>query len=397
MYTVQKCGSPGMQVYKGFDNLNEIYLGVGSAGVATGTNRYGQAAYGAQSADLAFHVMVDGHDYFNDVYGHDNNPSRDIVTSGVDDTGQPLWYTYVTGQKAHVYKGTQELSAGLSISTGGITLNDISANGYAVWTGYDSTEGVFDVYRNTENISKAVLPSTRSVALISKVSPKGDVLWVGNETPTSRADMYINYTKVTGNMADLYFATPLGMTASGHYFWTKQRTGVVGKHLWRDQEDISALVFGDTQSSTMERAYFNESGDVLWLASTRDGVGAGVYLNTTLLSDILGTFDRRNITGVDGAGNAVWWGAGETTGHKTDVFVNKFDLTKDALGENYYHARAVAVNEKGQVLWFSSQGDDDFSVWLSTPVPEPSLIVPPSLVLGIMLRRCCSPKRARAA
>jgi len=100
---------------------------------------------------------------------------------------------------------------------------------------------------------------------------------------------------------------------------------------------------------------------------------------------------------VDGAGNAVWWGAGETTGHKTDVFVNKFDLTKDALGENYYHARAVAVNEEGQVLWFSSQGDDDFSVWLSTPVPEPSLIVPPSLVLGIMLRRCCSPKRARAA
>jgi len=126
--------------------------------------------------------------------------------------------------------------------------------------------------------------------------------------------------------------------------------------------------------------FINEPGDVLWVA--RDDVNQKyeIYKNEQNLSgSLLGKTDGNDPyiepLGLDQFGNALWHGSGEKTGHKNHIFVNQFDLSMDALGDdNYDWAFGLKIGLNGHVLWQVGNNDGTVDLWLSTPVPEPAAI-----------------------
>lgn len=70
------------------------------------------------------------------------------------------------------------------------------------------------------------------------------------------------------------------------------------------------------------------------------------------------------------------------------MFINQFDLSTNAYGStaNFLEARAMAIGENGHVLWWGHDLDGKYSVWLSTPVPEPAMCLPIGTGLMALIR-----------
>jgi hypothetical protein len=136
------------------------------------------------------------------------------------------------------------------------------------------------------------------------------------------------------------------------------------------------------------KSRINDEGDVFWSDSTTNFGYVAVLNGKNLTTDIVGIPTVFHMTGLDSFGNGVWSAAGDKVPLES-VFVNRFDLSADAYGGlNYLGARSLAVGENGQVLWYAKDMAGTVSVWLSSPVPEPSFSVVPGLVLlAATLRR----------
>lgn len=150
--------------------------------------------------------------------------------------------------------------------------------------------------------------------------------------------------------------------------------------------------FGDVDYDVLQLSYYmNDRGNVLWIGYSQ--ANSGVFLDTTNLSStLLGVPELQRTVGLDRWGNALWSGRGSLTGNRERVYVNQFDLGTDAYGgstANYWEARAMAIGENGHVLWWGRDLNHTYSVWLSTPVPEPetTAILGTGIVGALTLRR----------
>jgi hypothetical protein len=166
-----------------------------------------------------------------------------------------------------------------------------------------------------------------------------------------------------------------------------------------DYTDISTPVFGGHKSGLMQfdtemnTRYLSESGDVVWWGVDEETDYGALFrdeedISTPAIGQLTQGGDTFQIVGIDNFGNAVWDGRGPMTGHRNEVFVNTFNLSADALaGTGYAGAGALAVGENGQVLWEAGNAQGTVDLWLSTPVPEPSVLLLGLPILMLLRRR----------
>ncbi len=360
----------GLQAFAGLTNLTQQYLGSGSHGWVKGINSLNQTAYYATDSQGNKRVMVDGHDFAADISPPSNDPNLQIDVKGVDDTGRPLWARKL-GSDLRIYRGTQNLSDGKNLYDGFAW--SISSAGDAIWMGETVTSGVYneDVYKNQTILSGSQLGNNRLLrgAVINSL---GHVFWAGHGSATGSYDqMYID-SNLLGSGPVNASIHPDAIGDDGHILWNWSDSN---EHLIMDSTDLTMAVFGNRAYTLRPGGVLGGVGNVLWSAYDKDAKAYYVYRNTTdIASDVLG--DSRVIglmIGFDPQGRAVWGGAGSKTDGRQEVFVDNFSLSRDALGDSdYLGAIPMAVGASGQVLWYSSTSGS-YSVYLSTPVPEPAI------------------------
>jgi len=381
------------QAFKDRTNLTQKYLPPLSQGFASAINDAGQVAWRGLSP-TSLTVMVDGHDYLAEVSPPLSTAYR-VDVRGIDASGLPFWSVgkYGTGNTYRVYRGTEDLSAGITIYDP--TLGHLNRNGDAVWsatiqtaTGYE-----YDNFRNSDNISERVLGPVRALSSFKPdINDHGVMLWTGRGVNTNNKNtLFVDETP--------YYTDPGGaaptavhITNSGHVLWLKNYPNTLV--VMRDQEDVSTPAFGDQPYTTYEGGIFmGESGDVIWTGIDMTSNYRSIYKNHRNLSaGLIGSMsqigDQVHAVGIDDAGNALWWGAGTATNHIAHVFVNDFDLSADALGQfDSLNVRPLAIGHLGQVLW-GANSPAGGTIYISSPVPEPSAVgVLFVLVLAGVLRR----------
>jgi hypothetical protein len=394
-YTIWKDGRTWTDVYEGSTCLNRTVFGDGSAGAVGGFNSIGQLAWSAQEA-TKIHVMVGQRDFYSEVFGSESPNDHVYSCYSPDNQGLPLW---IRTDKANAWNGkvlhgTEELSAGLSLyDPRGWAIN---GSGDCLWSGWTTENGEYeyDLYRNKTNYSRSILGTDRWTARAT-MNSRGDVLWAGSGTQTNASvELFLNGTNLTqGKYAGHNGALPEQVTNSGHILWQLEWPTV--HHLMLDDRDISTAAFGSRPYDIFEQsAFMNEDGHVMWLGRTNDDNDTRVMLDerdltVDAIGDDSGAWNPPRVIGIDRFGNAVWSGGGVKTDGKYEVFVNTFDLSRDALSPGEYTgAYAIASGVNGQVLWVSEDPSGLYTMRLSTPVPEPSaLLLGIPLLVGLSRRR----------
>lgn len=77
------------------------------------------------------------------------------------------------------------------------------------------------------------------------------------------------------------------------------------------------------------------------------------------------------------------------------VYVNDHNIVEDVYGSAFYRSVPLALNNAGQVLWTVNTLDGKWSIYLSTPVPEPGAIAAVGAVLLLLTGRARWRVRAR--
>jgi hypothetical protein len=213
------------------------------------------------------------------------------------------------------------------------------------------------------------------------INERGDIAWAGKGSTTGyKYRMFVNHSDITPAwLSGQLTIIPQGLSENGHVVWytiDKDQKA----HLVRDQVDLGAAVFGANPYTVyQDSCAISEAGDVMWIALDGTTQHSALYLNDRDVSTaILGVGSGAGAAplGFDRFGNYVWTGSGPGTANVEEVFVNQFDLSADALrGMAYAQTRPLAVAKNGQVLWVAGMADGYTNLYLSTPVPEPSMLL----------------------
>jgi hypothetical protein len=392
-YTLSSAKTGNMHVFRYKTDLNKWYLPSPSAGYGGPINDFGDVAFKALTTESIHVIGGGGHDYFTEVFG--NSLEYNVTVRYIDNQGRPLWYKRGGDESHQVFRGSEELSAGRNVWV--FKLLDMNRQGDAVWSAWEegSDTDLFHLYLNDRNVSRPLVGPNGDGGT-GAINDHGDLLWGGGGDYTGGfSDLFLNDVNLT---ADRYpyphYAGAIDMSNSGHLFWSLYMDNQ--ERLMLDFEDISSPVFGGHRYRLFGFQYFlSESGDVLWKATDDETDLVAIFRNREdISSDVLGDYTNgggmRGI-GMDDFGNALWEGAGSLTGNKYEVFVNTFNLSRDALPDgDYAHACALAIGGNGHVLWKTQDANGIEDLYLSTPVPEPSMLL---LALPLLLVACRRPRR----
>lgn len=387
----------GLQAYRMNENLNEKYLGSGSQGQSRGINRSGQAAYMAIDP-ISQRVMVDGTDYYTRLYAPYTGSDLFLSIGAVDDDGLPFWSRKKTGEPTRIFHGTTEISAGYAIK-GDITLFSGNGRGDCLWTAQNLEPGAeryeYDVFLNNQKVSAGLLGQGRHVNPL--LGAGGKVLWAGAGAATGGAwRLFMGTQDITpASLNGSRGILPQGLIESGEYL-TFVDDANQDTRLFLGATDYGATVFGDHPYLVDQNYNFlGQDSTVFWQARDLVTGEAGVYLNHQRISaNILGPNPGFATVGLDAFGHGLWYGKGDNTDGKTNVFVNDFNISKDALrSDEYVLAWGLAMGANGQALWVARNPDQTHTFYLSTPVPEPLWL---SLLASVLAIRCGKHRLAKA-
>lgn len=378
------------QVYRYKTNLTQAAFPGLSQGFTRFINDGGQVAWEGWTPD-SLHSMVDAHDYARDAYPGGLPPANhDLGIKGLDANGLPLTTVGTIGEYGRVFHGAEEVYKGFGLShmngvmnrRGDITLQALSS----------LTPRETDLFHNGVNWSAPILGANRYAFPFPSVNDSNDVLWTGDGDNTGGEPwLFLNDRFYARSfLPELPQAVALRITNSGHIAWLAR--GSREAYLQVDMVDYSYVEGKANRFSTSEFSVFlDEAGHVAWLGHYLGARDAAIIRNHTDIStDVLGTRDifkdQLWLSGIDEAGNVLWWGAGPNTNHRHEAFVNTFNLSHDFLGDrDYLNAAAAAFGPNGHVLWSVQWRNGLNSFVLSTPVPEPSTAA--TLSLFLLLRR----------
>jgi hypothetical protein len=364
-------------------NLNQTYLGLVSNGTTLGINRYGQVAWEGGTV-TSISVNADGHDFYAPLFPPDTNQSH-VFIRGIDDAGDPFWFYQKSGVH-RVFQGGTEISGGAAISD--LMLYGTNGKGDTLYGATDSG-GQINLYKNGVNFTAGLLGGDSQFAQTGIVGASGSVLWDGyGATTNGRFDLFLNNQNLTfGLFPSMKAAHVEAINSADQYLWIRVDTNNTD-HMMLGMRDLTAEVSELGIDGIRQGLNFvNKKGDVFWNGASSTLGYLAILNGKNLTTEIVGIPTDFDMTGLDGFGNGVWYASGPKVPVRS-VFVNQFNLSADAYGGfNYRAAAGLAVGVNGQVLWTAQDPDDTSSVWLSTPVPEPGLIVPAILILALIRRR----------
>lgn len=382
-YSLQNPAQP----YRNDTNLAEL-AGV-PGGFAEGINESGQVAwrYGGQ-------VYVDG-----TLYAHRDNAVAAI--GGISEAGEPIWAAFPKGAQPELYVGRRRLDLDSILGAGSRNLGFFQINGAGdyIWMGHGPLTGQSDhAFKNETDYTSLVL-GQNGYGRANWINNRGQFLWTGSNFVTGVSHMYIDDKELPYDVGTGQGFGPLGkfLNDRGDVFW--EGIGPDTRYfadVFLNGTNISGPLFPGPNFHEARAYYLSESGHVQWIGhrDTAAGGVADIYVDSRNLSaEVLGLSDAPRIVagyGIDEAGHALWQGYGLGNGFLDKVYVDTFDLSADALGDEYVPAYALRMGPSGHVLWTTYHKDrDTWDVWFSSPVPEPSLVFPLTclVLLGAGVRR----------
>ncbi len=380
------------QAFRYKTNLTQTYFPGTSQGFTRRINDNGQVGWiGLDSKSL--HAMVDGHDYYADIFPP-GLPPDDANVIGIDGQGRPFWGASFPGQYSRLFLGGQEIYVGMELSNSSAqaTVNKYGDTAFQALSGLTGNS-VFDVFHNGVNYSANILGNNRYAANLLSLNDNNDLLWGGAGANTNGESVVFLNDQVyaRSQYTDRPAALPVEITNSGHIAWLALTRGVA--FLQVDGKDLSYIDgYLDQYEATQSYNYLSESGDIVWLGDDATNSNIRIIaknqtdISSPLLGDRMPLTDRLYCYGIDDFGDALWSGSGVLTNHKVDTFVNGFNLTQDYLqGQAYDSSGGEAIGPNGQVLWQIVHPDHTFAYILSTPVAEPSTGF--MMIAGIFLIR----------
>ncbi len=135
------------QAYRRDLNINRYYLGAESQGRSPFVNDAGQVAYAAYTAQ-SHHVMVDGRDFFAEVFPPNNDRNYNASVRGIDSFGRPFWTWRLPDGRYQVFRGTEEMSVGRDVWDA--LIYSVNRLGDCAWGAYVDTPGgkSLELFRN---------------------------------------------------------------------------------------------------------------------------------------------------------------------------------------------------------------------------------------------------------
>jgi hypothetical protein len=270
----------------------------------------------------------------------------------------------------------------------------VNANGDVVWFRYEGGVG-YTIYKNTTELTH---PAAHHGAWITDINDDGQAIWGAWNIPLDRLELFIDDTWVTEGLLPEFWTFSQGLIANNGT-WAAQGELREPKitRLIKNGVDLSAIVWGEDALTHVETVDITPNGSVLWKGSSLD-IGYGqLFVDTVDISTpVVGTIASVYGGAINSSGSVVWRGATSST--RAGIYVDGYNLTQDAFGPDFWTwagaVRAFDINDSGQVLWAFDEGDDSWTLYLSTPIPEPGTAL--ALIFGVALL-CVATRRRRQA
>jgi hypothetical protein len=260
----------------------------------------------------------------------------------------------------------------------------------------EGTDGYRDQFFEGVNISKPLLGGNRST-YGRDFNEAGQVLWEGKGSKTSgKWKVFLDDRDITTPVFGAQgYGHPWDLNDAGQVMW-QGGTTIGTSYIMLDDRNVSLPVVGS--GPQVAGAALSENGHVLWTAVDDEG-DFNLYLDDFNLS-LAAIGDPRatvsTLTAMNASGHVAWCGAIRSGEPKVCVYYDTFNLTEDALGDIVIASWALEIGDAGHVLWYcdSTEFPGKYDVWLSTPIPEPSMLLLALPLLLLSHRR--RPRRAPA-
>ncbi len=220
----------------------------------------------------------------------------------------------------------------------------------------------------------------------------GQVLWFGSDTSGQGASLFLDSTKLYGSVG---FGTIRNGRIADNGTWCADNYGTNGiPKAYKNGVDLTVGVdrlinFGQVQD-------MNAMGHVIWLGSDTTGYNYMYVDQTNVSVGVLGEKTTVADGHINDPGIVAFMGAMGPIFNKYNIYADGYSLTQELFGQSFGvtggRLDIYDMNNRGQILWgYANRSDlSDWSIYLSTPVSEPSVCaIPGFLILAIRrLPRC---------
>lgn len=320
-----------------------------------------------------------------------------VLVSGVTHDGRVIWADEDYRRGDELYVGRTPIGArSLLGANGRLAIWDYSANGNVGWIGSKTKDiNIGHAFVNATDITAAVLPGATSSSAV--VDDLGHVAWDAR-VPGPYVWLYRDTTNLSVPiLGRASGAGTRGIDALGNVLWGGAAVGSPNTDVFFGELSLTQAVY-PTGVRYGDGIMVTPNGHALWVGCGNPGDGdrCDVWVNQrNVTTPVFGVTAPRTIWGaaVDWAGHALWHG--NYKGLKQQVFVDNFNLSADALGDENSECTALTMSSNGIVLWMRSAGIGRYDYWLSTPVPEPAGLALAPIVLFVRImagrrKRCSS-------
>jgi hypothetical protein len=326
-------------------------------------------------------VYVNGIDYAHQVPGlrwamfRDLGEGGDVAFCGGGDFRDGLKSAFLNmtniSELVPSYYGEDEPSA-------------VNANGDVVWFRYEGGVGG-TVYKNTTELTH---PAAHIPSWIGDINDDGQAIWGAWNVPLDRLELFIDDTWVTEGLLPEFWIFRQGLIANnGTWAAQGEMREPSYSRLIKNGVDLSALVWGDEAATVADAVDITPTGSVLWQGLTLDIGYTQLFVDSVDISTpVVGTIASVYGRAINSSGSVVWRGA-SISSNNGSLFVDGYNLSQDAFGDGFLANigafQAFDINDSGQVLWAFDEGDDSWTLYLSTPIPEPGTAL--ALIFGVAL------------
>jgi len=265
----------------------------------------------------------------------------------------------------------------------------LAKNGVAVWQ-YGNDDSYEPIFK--DNVEYSTAWTTGYFDALLDITSDGRTLWQGITRGTSVTEVWFD-----GQPIGRSYSTPGYHGYKGSHIndsaalaWLAEKDGSPAVyHAFYNGVDLTTPTFGaGGRAWDSSSPLINSGGDVVWVGTPEGQFLSRIVLNNTVLhADLIPDGQGARLFGFNDHRDILWaLGAGS---FNFQLYANDFDLSTDVYGAgNYSDPFAFGLNEQGQILWTANNKATGLKdIWLSTPVPEPSLTAClPLVVLGLARR-----------
>jgi hypothetical protein len=346
--------------------------------------------------DALYHVRS-GYSYFlylnSEDYGARFPGAVYPTPAGLNDRGDVLWEATVGGRRRAMLNDTA-ISDSVGIPWDSAYAKLLNEAGQVAWQGCVDWQGepcgsYNGVYVDQTNYNEEYAYGVDQACALA-LNDVGQLLWIHRRLDNRQA-LFIDGEEVTNDTVAGHGYDGVDLNNSGNFLWKGGPAIYDHYHVFLNLTDLTMLYLGEDLES--QASDLNDRNQVLWGYSRKtsgSSVGHVMLDGQDISVPVVGEAGSSAGPAVNDRGDVLWRCMADPGVWHTDLYVNGFNLSGDALGDiEYGYAEGYDINEAGQVLWNVNIGDT-YRYYLSTPIPEPSSA---ALVLGALIALTAANRR----